>query len=280
MFRRKLIVILLLAAFICTLSFVSAENSTDVISAEQSDEIAVDEIASAQNDILANESETPSNSTLEPTQAPVEKSPAKIKASKITVAQKKSTKWNIKLTDSAGKALSGKKLVLKIFTGSKYKTVKLTTNSKGIASYNTKSLQAGTHKVRIALDDGSFKANEISSSIKVIKQTAIRIYAPVDNAKEGSLVTILVMNKKTKKFINGVKLKLKIYTGKKYKTVILKTKKAHGGNGVCAYATNQLSVGKHKVVITPVLLKYNGSKKVTMKIKKSAKKVPGWTIKV
>ena len=208
MFRRKLIVILLLAAFICTLSFVSAENSTDVISAEQSDEIADDEIASAQNDILANESETPSNSTLEPTQAPVEKSPAKIKASKITVAQKKSTKWNIKLTDSAGKALSGKKLVLKIFTESKYKTVKLTTNSKGIASYNTKSLQAGTHKVRIALEDGSFKASEISSSIKVIKQTAIRIYAPVDNAKEGSLVTILVMNKKTKKFINGVKRKL------------------------------------------------------------------------
>lgn len=137
MFRRKLIVILLLAAFICTLSFVSAENSTDVISAD-----STDEIASAQNDILANESETPSNSTLEPTPAPVEKSPAKIKASKITVAQKKSTKWNIKLTDSAGKALSGKKLVLKIFTGSKYKTVKLTTNSKGIASYNTKSLQS------------------------------------------------------------------------------------------------------------------------------------------
>jgi hypothetical protein len=67
--------------------------------------------------------------------------------------------------------------------------------------------------------------------------------------KEGALLTILVMNKKNKKLVNGVKLKLLIYTGKKYKTVTLKTKTFNKLKGMAGYATNQLSVGTHKVKI-------------------------------
>ena len=80
--------------------------------------------------------------------------------------------------------------------------------------------------------------------------------------------------------MNGVKLLLKVYTCNKYQTIKLKTKKFTGAKGVTGYATNQLSVGKHKVKITPQSIKYSGSKTTKMVIKKSAKKYPGWTVKV
>lgn len=41
-------------------------------------------------------------------------------------------------------------LKVKIFTGNKYKTVTLKTNSKGIARYNTKTLSIGSHKLFIS----------------------------------------------------------------------------------------------------------------------------------
>ena len=210
----------------------------------------------------------------------VEKTKATLKASKATVAYKKSTKWTIKLTDSNGKAISGKTISLKVYTGSKYKTVKVTTNTNGQATYNTKSLSAGTHKIVASFLDDAFDCRDISSSVKVVKQTKIRIIAVPKNMKDGSALTILVLNKKTKKFMNGVKLILKVYNGKKYKTIKLKTKKIPGAKGVAGYATNQLSVGKHKVKITPQSFKYSGSKTTKMVIKKSAKKYPGYTVKL
>ena len=104
--------------------------------------------------------------------------------------------------------------------------------------------------------------------MKVVKQTLLKIFVKVQNLKEMSVLSIMVMNKKTKKFLNGVKLKLLIYTGKKYKTVTLKTKKLDGMKGMVGYATNQLSVGKHKVKITLVKFKFSGSKTTSIKIKK------------
>ena len=58
------------------------------------------------------------------------------------------------------------------------------------------------------------------------------------------------------------------------------TGKLANGKGACAYSTNMLTVGKHKVTVTPADIKYSGSKSATLKIKASAKKYKAWWEKV
>ena len=94
------------------------------------------------------------------------------------------------------------------------------------------------------------------------------------------MISYVVKDKKTKKGVNGIKIKLLIYTGKKVKTVTLKTKKKGKFNGAMGFATNELSVGKHKVVIVPASIKYSGSAKTTMIIKKAAKKKQSYSQKL
>jgi hypothetical protein len=264
-----------------------SDDAGDAIAVNDSDNVALKEnanvdekISESSNDVLGNDSgDTPTDTSTNTTPV-VEKSTAVIKASKAKVAYKKGTKWKVKVVDSKNKPIAKTKLLLKIYTGKKYKTAKIWTNAKGIASYNTKSLKAGTHKVIVSLAGNTYNFKAVKSSIKVVKQKPLKIFAKKTTMKEGALLTLLVMNKKTKKLVNGVKLKLKIYTGKKYKTVTLKTKKFNGVKGMAGYATNQLSVGKHKVKITPVNFKYSGSKTTSMTITKSAKKSAAWSIKL
>lgn len=303
--NKKILSILFLLVFVFAVAHVGAaeisdDSGSEVTVAGDSENVNLDETANEDEklsedagDILANGTDDDSsadstgdstgNSTDDSTNttpAPVEKPTAIIKASKAKVAYKKGTKWTIKLVDSKNKPIAKTKIVLKIYTGSKYKTAKVLTNAKGVAYYNTKYLKAGTHKVIASLAGNTYKFKAIKSSIKVVKQKPLKIFAKRTTEKEYALLTILVMNKKTKKLVNGVKLKLHIYTGKKYKTVTLKTKNFNGLKGITGYATNQLSVGKHKVIIMPADFKYSGYKKTSMIIKKSAKKAKPFSLKL
>lgn len=211
----------------------------------------------------------------------VNKATAVIKASKVTVAYKKSGLWTLTLVDSRNnKPISNMLLTLKVYTGKKYKTVKIKTNSKGVASYQTKKLSKGTHKVKVSAQDSRYNFNTLSSSIKVIKQKAIKFKVQKTTAKDGAQLLIQVLNKKTKKPINGVKVKLLIYTGKKYKTITLKTKKKGKDKGICGFSTNKLSVGKHKVKILPNTIAYGGSATSSMTITKKAKSARQWETKI
>ena len=204
----------------------------------------------------------------------VAKAAATIKASKLTVAHKKATNWSIKLLDSKGKAIANTLITLKIYTGNKFKTTSVRTNSKGIANYKTSGLSVGTHKVVLSLSNANYAAKSVSSSIKVIKQTALKFkLVKKASTKTGAILSCLVLKKNTKKGINGIKIKFLVYTGKKVTTFTLKTKKVKAlkvYNGAIAFATNKFSVGKHKVKMMPVSLKYKGSFTTTIKIKKSA----------
>ena len=211
----------------------------------------------------------------------VKKATAVIKASSTTVALKKGTSWAITLVNSkTGKPIANMALKLKVYTGSKYKTVKVTTNSKGVATFKTGSLAKGNHKIVVSATHSGYAFNTLTSSIKVIKPTALKfkLHKRVNNNK-GSLVTYQVLNKKTKKGVNGIKVEFKIYTGKTYKTITLKTKKVGKYKGIAGFFTNEYSVGKHKVVIVPTSIKYDGSGKTTIVIKSSAKKYPSKTTK-
>lgn len=210
----------------------------------------------------------------------VNQATAVIKASSVTVALKKGALWTISLVDSkTGNPISNMELTLYVYTGSKYATVKVTTNANGVASYQTKGLGQGTHKVVVTGSHPGYNFNTVTSTIKVIKQTQLKFKVKKNIAKDGSSLSITVM--KGKKGIKGVGIKLYVYTGNKLtKTVTLKSKKKGKYVGVTGWGTNKLSVGNHKVVIEPSNIKYGGSKTVNMKIKKSAKKYPGWESKV
>lgn len=208
----------------------------------------------------------------------VKQATAVIKASKLTVALKSAGVWTITLVDSGNnKGIPNMRLTLKVFTGKKYKTVSVTTNSKGVASYKTKDLTSGTHKIEVSATHSGYKFNTLTSSITVVKQTPLKFKLQQrTNGKSGSLLSYLVSNKNTNKGINGVKIKVLIYTGKKYKTYILTTKKLKGKkksyNGAIGFATNSFSAGKHKVVFMPENIKYKGTITTSITIQKSATK--------
>ena len=216
----------------------------------------------------------------------VKKATAVIRASKLTVALKSGASWVIKIVDSRNnKPIANMKLTLKIFTGKKYKEVSVTTNSKGEAYYKTNKLSKGNHKVEVSASHPGYNFNKLKSSIKVIKPTALKykLQAKV-NDNGGALLSYMVLNKKTKKGVNGIKIKVLIYTGKKYKTYVLKTKKVKGKkktyHGAMGFSTNEFSVGKHKVKLMPVSIMYKGSTTTSIKIKKASKKIPPYFRKI
>ena len=210
----------------------------------------------------------------------VKKATAAIKASEITVALKKGSLWTIRLVNSkTNKPISNMKLTLKVYTGKRFTTVTVKTNSKGEANYQTKKLAKGNHNVVVSAKDSRYNFNTLKSSIKVVKQTALKFKVKKKTGKDGASLSITVLNKKTKKALNGIKVNLMIYTGKKYVTVTLKSMKKGKYVGVCGYGTNKLSVGTHKVKIVPADIKYSGSASSSMKITAKAKKVPAWETK-
>ena len=221
----------------------------------------------------------PGSYTLRSVKITVNRVNLNIKMDKKTFALKKSTAYSIKVTEAGtNKPVSGIYVTLKVYTGKKYITVNVKTDTNGIASYNTKGLSKGTHNVVASIDHIGYAAKSASSSIKVIKQTKLKFKVKKNIAKDGSSLSITV--KKGKKGINGIKINLLVYSGKKYKTITLKTKTKGKYKGVCGWGTNKISVGNHKIVIKPVSIKYSGSKTVKMTLKKSAKKYPNWETKI
>lgn len=211
----------------------------------------------------------------------VKKATAVITASKVTVVYKKGSYWTIKLINSkTKKPISNMKVNLKIYTGKKYKNVEIKTNSKGEATYKTSKLSKGNHKIVVSATHSGYNFNTVTSSIKVIKPKALTYKVSKKILQDGSSINFRVFDKKTKKPLNSVKVKLLIYTGKKVKTIVLKTKTYSKKKGFAGYFTNEISVGKHKVKIMPVGIKYSGTKSTTIKLKKSAKGFPAESSKI
>lgn len=205
----------------------------------------------------------------------VSKQSVKINPKALTTIYKSGKTFNIKVVDSNNKGVKGVRLTLKVYTGKKSKTVTLTTNTYGNAKYKASTLSKGTHKIIISAVNA--KATKKTSKV-VIKPRSLTIKTKSYKIKTrdfaGGCVDIQVKDKSSKKGLNGVGLTLKIYTGKKYKTVKLVTgydpddKK----NGIAGILTNQYSVGTHKVKITPTSKNYKGSATAKIVITKIAKK--------
>ena len=101
--------------------------------------------------------------------------------------------------------------------------------------------------------------------IKIQKAKTI-VKAPKVTAKfkKSKYFKVTVKNKETKKMLSNVKVKIKVFTGKKFKTYIVKTNK----NGMAKINTKNLKTGTHKVVVSPSNNNYKISAKSAIKIKR------------
>jgi hypothetical protein len=198
----------------------------------------------------------------------VEKYTVKITSPSLKVAYGSSKKAAVKVVGSNKKPFSDVYLLLKIFTGKKYKAYELCTNSKGIDTYKVPKLAPGKHKVVVSLADinnWGLYAKSVTSYITVAK-AAVKIKANKLSTtyKSGKHFTAKIIYSKTKKAAGGVKVNLKVYTGKKAKTVTLTS----NSKGIIKYSSSKLGVGNHKVV-----LKLKSNKKVKASSKTSSIKV-------
>ena len=161
----------------------------------------------------------------------------------------------------------GKKTIKKI-TAKNYKT--------GFVRIKCYNLPVGTYKMYITVNSNSYEINShwaeyeripYDLGVRTIKITKAKtiVKAPKVTHKRGKskYFKVTVKNKVTKKGVNALKVKLRIYTGKKYKTYTVKTNK----NGVAKFNTKKLKRGKHKVVLLSGNKYFIVSGKTSIKIK-------------
>ena len=197
----------------------------------------------------------------------VKKASGKLTAKKVTTYYKAGKYFTVKLTNTKKKKpIYDAKVNIKIYISkNRYYNYNGKTGMNGQIKLLLDSLKPGTYKVVISCaDKKDYSAKQITSKI-VIKKAPAKLTPKKVSAKKGAkkYFQVKVKNKKTKKVIQGVKVKIKVYTGKKAKTFTAKT----NAKGIAKISTAKLKVGKHKVVVT------SANKYVVAKKAKSAIKI-------
>lgn len=179
----------------------------------------------------------------------VKKASGKITAPKVAAYYKQGKYFTIKLTNTKNKkAIYDAKLNIKI-----YVTSKSYYNYNGRTGLNGQlklliDLKPGTYKVVVTgADTKDFTAKQVTSQI-VVKKAPTKLYPTKLTVKKGTskYFKVTVKNTKTKKVIKGVKVKIKVYTGKKYKTYTVKS----NSKGIANLNVKSLKVGTHKVFVS------------------------------
>ena len=197
----------------------------------------------------------------------VKKATAKITSKKVTAYYKGGKNLIITLKNSKNsKPIYAAKLNIKIFiSSSKYYNYNGQTGLDGKIRISLDSFKPGTYKVVISKGESkNFTASQKTTQF-VIKKAPAKLTPSKLTAKKGASTNfkVTVKNTKTKKVITGVKVKIKVYTGKSTKTYTVKT----NSKGIAQLNVKSLSVGTHKVVVT------SGNKYVTAKSATSSIKI-------
>ena len=191
---------------------------------------------------------------------------AKASAPKVTTYYKTDKYFTVKLTNSAKKPIYDAKLNIKVYvSSSRYYNYKGNTGIDGKINLGLDSLKPGTYKVVVTSGaTKNFALKKVTSKI-VIKKAPAKLTPTKLTAKKGvkKYFKVTVKNTKTKKVIKGVKVKIKVYTGKKYKTYTVKT----NSKGIANLNVKSLKVGSHKVVVS------SANKYVVAKAAKSTIKI-------
>lgn len=165
----------------------------------------------------------------------------------VTLTTSFGKSFQVKVVSSNNKnPVRGVEVYLKIYTGSKYKQVTLKTDENGIVKFNPGTLSVGKHKIVASVDNKNAVGKSKTTTITIAKHVP-KITAPKKrNLYKTGNFKITVTNKKYGNVMSGVKVQVKVYTGKKYKTFNVKT----NSKGIATISTKALSKGTHKVVMT------------------------------
>ena len=245
MLDKKIVLVLIFIVAMLSISAANAsentDNSTDVVNNESIDDSA--QIFNESN-AVSNESAqtelTKNNS--------VESKSISLSASKLSTTYESGKYFNVKAIDSkTKKPVPNVKLILKVYSGKKYKKISVTTDFRGIAKYYASNLGIGSHKVTINVKDSKKFSSKISSSSIKISRAKLTISAPKITGyyKESKRYNIAIKNRESKKPMKNIKVIIKVFTGKKYKKYFLKTDK----KGIVSFNMKSLPKGKHNVVI-------------------------------
>ena len=173
----------------------------------------------------------------------VKKSPAKLKIVNSKVYFDTEPKLQIKLINTKNKkVIYNTKVKLRVkLQDNKYHTFYSPTQLNGVASFNI-ALGPGKFKFTAGCGDAkSYTAKTISSTL-LVKKAPFKITKKVS----GKNLKITAKNKISNKGVSKVKLTVKVYTGKKYKTFVKKT----NSKGQISLNLKNIKSGKHSVVIT------------------------------
>ena len=140
----------------------------------------------------------------------------------------------------------------------------------GVGKVTLDVIPVGTHKVMVEvfMNNGeskivysTIKINPVKDASKVIKPT---VKAPAVKVKQKAKKYFKITVKNGKSPVKNLKLKVKVWTGKKAKTYTIKT----NSKGVAKLSTKKLKVGTHKVKVTSGNAKYKISKSSKIVVKK------------
>lgn len=172
---------------------------------------------------------------------------AKLSASKMTTTYKSGRTFNVKVVNTMNKKKpTNVKIALKIYTGKKAKTYYAFTKN-GLACFDISSVSSGTHKVIVSSALGSVKASRITTKL-VIKKANFKVTAlKVKNGyNKNQYFKVKVITKNTKKPAKALNIKVRVYTGKKYKVYSIRT----NTNGIALLNTKSIKRGTHGVIVT------------------------------
>jgi hypothetical protein len=196
----------------------------------------------------------------------VKKATAKITAAKTTAYYKQGKYFTVKVTNTKNKKpIYGAKVKIQVVVSSK-RAYSYTGTTGADGKVNLKlDYKPGTYNVLVSAGESkNYTASSVISKI-IVKKAPAKLVTKKLTAKKGvkKFFKVTVKNKKTKKVIAGVKVKIKVYTGKSYKTYTKKT----NSKGIAQLNVKSLKLGTHKVVVN------SANKYVTAKTAKSSIKI-------
>ena len=128
---------------------------------------------------------------------------------------------------------------------------------------NVISKSSQSNVLSASSSDNAVKSDSGTTSKNATKSTLIVSAPKVTNAYKKGTFKVTLKDKKTKKPVKGIEVKIKVYTGKNSKTYSVKTNK----NGIAKISTKKLGKGTHKVVVTAKATKKYKGKTVKSSIK-------------
>ena len=192
------------------------------------------------------------------------KTSALIKANNVVATYNSGKQFTAQiLNKNTKKAVAGVKVSIFV-SGNRFKSYDCISNNDGKVSLDLSSLSVGKWTVEVYSYDNTenIELSKVKFSFKVNKApTKVKAPKVTNKFKKSKYFKVIV--KAYNKPLKNVKVKVKVFTGKKSKIYNIKTNK----NGLSKFNTKKLSRGKHKVVISSGNKNYKISAKSTIKIK-------------